>query len=96
VEGDDVRLPDEPTLDTINERIARIARTMAREEIASMCGLVLRRLQEDVEACEDALMKRTPYGLLAHLFGELLRDYGATPDLPGPEEVPTEFQGGPE
>ena len=50
-------------------------RRIAREEIASMAGLVLRRLQDSLDG-DDAL------DVLAPIFGEILRDYSQTPDEP--------------
>jgi hypothetical protein len=46
----------------LDAKIERIAREVAREEIASLAGLVVRRTQE-----EEAL--------LARIFGEALNDF---------------------
>lgn len=58
-----------------------IVRQIAREEVASLCGLVLRRL-EDV-----AYLEHRSAGLstgLKEIFGEALRDFSQTPSEPGP------------
>lgn len=57
-------------------------RSIAREEIASLSGMMLRRLQ-------DMGPTRSPernmaVELLSELFGEALRDFGATSTEPGP------------
>lgn len=58
-------------------------RAVAREEIASFAGLVLRRLQNVstsyVEGSEAVIQVRD----LNAIFGEALRDFGATPEEPG-------------
>lgn len=53
-------------------------RTIAREEIASLAGLVLRRLNADPS---EPLAQK-----IASAFGEALRDFGGTKAEPGPEE----------
>lgn len=53
-----------------------ISRRVAREEIASLSGMMLRRLQ-DMEPPEMAVE------VLSELFGEALRDFGATGGEPG-------------
>lgn len=50
-------------------------RLVAREEIASLCGLVLGRLNADPR---EPLAQK-----LASAFGEALRDFGVTRDEPG-------------
>lgn len=66
------------------DEIEQIAREVAREEIASFSGMVLSRLgtsaREAVEGDAEFVMNRT----LAAIFGEALRDFGGTPDEPGP------------
>jgi ethanolamine utilization protein EutQ (cupin superfamily) len=64
-------------------------RRIAREEIASLSGLVLRRLQEDhftrsIErnAAEEVVDER-----LSQIFGEALRDFGSTSSEPGDAEA---------
>ena len=59
-------------------------RAIAREEIASLAGLVLRRLQEEHPTrsfernmADDAVVAR-----LNGIFGEVLADFGGTPDEP--------------
>lgn len=55
--------------------IADVARGVAREEVASLCGLVLGRLNADPQ---EPLAHK-----LASAFGEALRDFGATKAEPG-------------
>lgn len=60
---------------------AEEVRRIAREEIASLSGMMLRRLQ-------DMGPTRSPernmaVEILSELFGEALRDFGATGDEPG-------------
>ena len=56
------------------------AREIAREEIASLCGLVLRRVQEArIEHSDEHALEE-----LAGIFGEALRDFGGTKAEPGP------------
>jgi len=62
-----LRLPEEAAI-----------RAIARAEIASLCGLVLRRVQ-DINMHPGPLRDE-----LAEVFGEALRDFGATEDEPGP------------
>jgi hypothetical protein len=62
------------------------ARRIAREEIASLCGLVLRRLQDhdtptrsfERNAATDELQET-----LNAVFGEALRDFSDTREEPG-------------
>ena len=51
------------------------ARQIAREEVASLCGLVLSRLNADPH---EPLAQK-----LASAFGEALRDFGGTKAEPG-------------
>ena len=60
-----------------------IIREVAREEIASLAGLVLRRLQLEVDSSFGAAGELPDVRLLERIFGEVLRDFGATPDEPG-------------
>lgn len=58
----------------------KTSREVAREEVASLCGLVLRRLDKlngatDVQEVQAALFS---------IFGEALRDFSGE-DSPGPE-----------
>jgi hypothetical protein len=61
------------------EEIQQVAREIAREEIASLCGLVLRRLQE-IDDDEHFRSFKQP---MAVIFGEALNDFGKTVDEPG-------------
>lgn len=77
------------------------AREIAREEIASLCGLVLRRLQgarEEMAELDKAFdeldivltaddREALVRNDLSKIFGEALRDFSQTPDEPGPEEA---------
>lgn len=54
-----------------------ISRRVAREEIASLSGMMLRRLQ-DMEPSPEMAVE-----VLSELFGEALRDFGATGGEPG-------------
>ena len=55
-------------------------RLIAREEVASLCGLVLRRLQE--HGLKDGTSEPTA-AALRRAFGEALRDFGGTEEEPG-------------
>ena len=61
------------------------AREIAREEIASLCGLVLRRVQDEhpSRSIERNAAEDVVHGELARIFGELLRDFGGSDDEPG-------------
>lgn len=72
----------QPELDVM---IREIAREIAREEIASLSGLVLRRSQEEHptrsferNAADEVVSER-----LAEIFGEALKDFGDTSVEPG-------------
>lgn len=56
-------------------------RRIAREEIASLSGLVLRRLQD--EGPTRSLERNMAVEVMSSIFGEALRDFGATGDEPG-------------
>lgn len=60
------------------------ARLIAREEIASLCGLVLRRVHEAYET-KDAMRVAEDDALkvVASIFAEALRDFGGTSYEPG-------------
>lgn len=64
--------------------VARLARAIAREEIASLAGLVLRRVQDVArqygETGDTALVE---VGDLSTIFGEALRDFGGSASEPG-------------
>ncbi len=60
-----------------------VIREVAREEIASLAGLILRRLQLESEGFVDSTGAVVDIRLLEQIFGEVLRDFGATPDEPG-------------
>lgn len=60
--------------------VERAARQIAREEIASLCGLVLGRLGE----LDPGVVDRRD---LAVIVGEALRDFGGSIDEPGPKTI---------
>lgn len=57
------------------------AREIAREEIASLSGLMLRRLQEMGPTRSNE--RNMAVEILSELFGEALRDFGGTTSEPG-------------
>lgn len=59
-------------------------RAIAREEVASLCGLILRRTQE-IHAAKPHHLEVPPaaFRQLAEVFGEALRDFSQTPTEPG-------------
>lgn len=65
-------------------KIEELARAIAREELASLSGLVLRRLQG------VAHRSFVQVAQINEIFGEALRDFGGTEAEPGPSpEAPT-------
>lgn len=68
----------------MTEDEARV-RQIAREEIASLAGLVLRRAQEEnyTRDPDRNLAIDITNSTLARIFGEALRDFGATGSEPG-------------
>jgi len=65
--------------------IELLARKVAREEIASLAGLVLRRLQLQAALAEGETRDLVETKELASIFGEALRDFGGTTTEPGEE-----------
>lgn len=57
------------------------AREIAREEIASFAGMMLRRLQD--MGPTRSMERNMQVEILNELFGEVLRDFGATKNEPG-------------
>lgn len=57
-----------------------VARRIAREEVASLCGLALRRLQD---LPFTATTPSLAVSELTSIFGEALRDFGGTSEEPG-------------
>ena len=55
---------------------------IAREEIASLAGLMLRRLQD--EGPTRVAEHNVQIGMQAKMWGEVLRDFSATDVEPGP------------
>lgn len=70
-----VEPPSPPVADSAE---VALARTVAREEVSSLCGLVLRRLQDGFGQDDIATGER-----LARILGEALRDFGSTASEPG-------------
>ncbi len=63
-------------------------RQIAREEIASLCGLVLNRISASYD--ESPAMHNydhRAYQVLRSVFGEALRDFGGTSQEPGPKDA---------
>lgn len=52
-------------------------RRIVREEIASLCGLVLRRTQDETltRSNERNMADEATRGFIAHVFGEALEDF---------------------
>lgn len=59
--------------------VIKMMRDIAREEVASLCGLVMRRL-EDYDPLRDA---PSPVDTLQSIFGEALRDFSGNTNEPG-------------
>lgn len=57
------------------------AREIAREEIASLAGMMLRRLQD--MGPTRSIERNMAIEILSELFGEVLRDFGGTHVEPG-------------
>lgn len=75
-------MPDPVYVLELSEEVRGQVREIVREEIASFSGMMLRRLQ-------DMGPTRSPdrnmaVEILSELFGEALRDFGATETEPGP------------
>jgi hypothetical protein len=58
-------------------------RAIAREEVASLSALVLRRLQE--QGPTRSPDRNMAVEVMNEVFGEALRDFGSTKSEPGPE-----------
>jgi len=56
-------------------------REIVREEIASLSGMMLRRLQD--MGPTRSFERNMAVEILTQMWGEALRDYGATPSEPG-------------
>ena len=63
----------------LSQAVRQLAREIARKEIASLCGLVMRRLQ-DLHSSPGGAFRGNE---IASVFAEALRDFGGTPDEPG-------------
>lgn len=77
--------PEEEYVAMDEAELEEFVRRVARDEIASLAGLVLRRTQEanltrsPVANASDAAMRE----LLAEIFGEVLSDFSRTSAEPG-------------
>lgn len=71
--------PDTP-LKVLQDLARSTAREEARKEVASLCGLVLRRLGE----AEVHTPLRGGGHVLQQIFGEALRDFSSDTNEPGP------------
>ncbi len=71
----------------IPEMIELRAREIARDEIASLAGLALRRVQESKAALETETgpleIEDGTFSLLGSIFGEALHDFSGTEHAPG-------------
>jgi hypothetical protein len=76
--GATVGVPDEAFAEVREFNMEAEIRRVAREEIASLCGLVLRRTQD-----RAGMATRVE---LAAIFGEALADFSQTKAEPGPKE----------
>lgn len=63
------------------EEIEEIARNAAREEIASLSGMMLRRLQD--MGPTRSMERNMAVEILSELFGEALKDFGDSSSDPG-------------
>lgn len=71
----------EAEVDAVLKDVADIARKVAREEVASLSGLILRRLQEEAQGFVDPTGAMVDIRLLERIFGEVLSDFsGHTED----------------
>lgn len=78
---------DEPLLPLeleLADNVRELARAVARAEVASLCGLMLRRLQ-GVGETAGAGGRLLTIPELSSMFGEALRDFSAATSEPGPE-----------
>ena len=68
------------------DEIEQIARAVAREEIASLCGLVLQTANEQTSTSGRVRAEARAEVLSSAImsaFGEALRDFGSTTTEPG-------------
>jgi hypothetical protein len=68
----------------LDEEQEAAVRAIAREEVASLCGLVLRRLGQPAYENESPAGDVDTRRLLREVFGEALNDFGKTQTGPGP------------
>lgn len=68
-------------VDEMDFHLEDVAREVAREEIASFSGMMLRRLQD--MGPTRSFERNMAVEILSELFGEALRDFSATPSEPG-------------
>lgn len=65
----------DPKYEPLVGYIEDIAREIAREEVASLSGLILKRLQEEAQGFVDPTGAMVDIRLLERLFGEALSDF---------------------
>lgn len=70
----------------VERKVRALARRVAREEVASLCGLVLRRLQSPAAEEGQPIEGVVILAELRIIFGEALRDFGGTEIEPGVDE----------
>lgn len=74
-------------IEEVVDLIERLARKIAREEIASLAGLVLSRTGEDDAHLSRSFERNAADDLvrqhLAEIFGEVLKDFGDSETEPG-------------
>lgn len=74
-----------PNITYFDQEGEEAIRAIAREEVASLAGLVLRRLQDDrlTRSPQRNQVEDQIDETLSAIFGEALRDFGASSSEPG-------------
>lgn len=75
-------MPTRAYMDTPIDEMDGHIREIAREEIVSLAGFMLRRLQD--YGLTRSNERNRAIQILNELWGEALRDFGATQSEPGP------------
>jgi len=70
---------------TATAGVESVVRPIARQEVASLCGLVLRRLQDEhpTRSAEHNVAVDAVHAELSRIFGELLAEFGGGGAGPG-------------